>query len=109
MVHRVYRLKTTDKDGSVAYSSIARLFFENISQVSLFPNPASSAITLSMNAARAGKDLYTIVDMTGKKLMEKTIVLERGANRITIDLSTLRSGTYILYTQSGFAGKLVKP
>lgn len=103
-----YRLKTIDKDGSAAYSSIARLFFENVSQVSLFPNPASATIALSMNAGRAGKDVYTIVDITGKKLMEKTVILERGTNRFTIDVSTLRAGTYILYMQSGYVGKLVK-
>ncbi|MCF0054489.1 T9SS type A sorting domain-containing protein [Dyadobacter sp. CY356] len=43
-----YRLKMVDKDQSYAYSTIRALYFEQPYQVSLYPNPTSEKVRISM-------------------------------------------------------------
>ena len=87
-----YRLKQTDFDGTFTYSDVVPVQFSpGGSKINVFPNPASSEITLS---ADRGITSVEISDMNGK-LMQK-ISNPAGSNEITLQLSNLKSGLYSL-------------
>ncbi len=62
----------------------------------LYPNPASKNIVLEMNPASTGF-IYTVYDMTGRKLKTDKILSER----TTIDLSEQLPGFYLMVIKNG--------
>jgi len=84
-----YRLKMVDLDGRSEYSKIIVISNFNKSQVSLFPNPASSFITIT---GIHSNGLITITNMNGIQLQQ---IKSTGSNE-TLDLSRLNIGTYII-------------
>lgn len=61
---------------------------------SLYPNPASSCITLQ--SGRAADVSYTVFDVTGRKVMQGSFTAAK-----TIDLADYAAGTYIIRFVSG--------
>lgn len=79
-----------------------------LSILPLDPNPASSTIRLSYNAKVEQNVNITIFDIMGNKVLEVFDgVLTTGANEITIDVSKLQNGAYLLQVinQEGNLGK----
>lgn len=69
--------------------------------VEVFPNPATSATTVSCMLTINADVFMTLTDMTGKiisRFMEEGIV---GANSIQIDLKSIPAGLYILNLENG--------
>lgn len=60
----------------------------NASNIALYPNPASSLVTLS---GIEGQALVTVVDMNGREVLHCS-----ASQSITIDISTLTSGAYFV-------------
>lgn len=88
-----YRLKSVDKDGQAAYSTIARVDFTKKSTFSITPNPAHDHIVIN------GAGTFTqmeIIDVTGKVMrrMNKNI-----SNRYS--LYGLSSGVYFIRLTGG--------
>ncbi len=96
-----YRLKMTDKDGSFEYSSVEKIYNGDEQSVSLYPNPASKSVTLK---GIQGFENLSIVDMYGKKVIEKTIRQDAE----TIDISTLANGIYTIQLNSNGKRKTLK-
>lgn len=73
--------------------------------VSVFPNPASSSLTISFDLEKAAVMKLTLTDVQGKKI--ETLfngTLAPGANTKTIQLPELKNGSYFL--QGDLGGKL---
>lgn len=68
---------------------------EGLSAFSLFPNPATSAITLSFDA-KENKNLEATVFNSVGQQVQPAVALDamQGANTITLDVSTLPEGIY---------------
>jgi hypothetical protein len=95
---RLYRLKMMDKDGSFTYSFVRSLKFSDlrIGLINIFPNPAGNTINISVNAQAKEHVTLAIVNMHGQRVIQKTLLVDKGINTITEDIRNLTNATYIL-------------
>lgn len=99
-----YRLKQIDYDGGYAYSNIIAIEVEKNKSVTLdvYPNPASSYLVVNTKVQHGAYYQAELVSMTGAVV--KTITnkhLNKGANSVTIDVSDMEMGQYILHVTIG--------
>jgi trimeric autotransporter adhesin len=96
-----YRLRMVDMDGGFTYSQVVAISLADITgRVSVFPNPASQKVTVSINAPANGKVSWKLTDNTGRNVMQNTDMLRQGNNNLQIDVNRLPGGLYYL-TVSG--------
>lgn len=102
-----FRLRIVDEDGSVAYSHAVRISSGCGAQpvISVSPNPAASIVALQGVAAG---QLIVVSDATGRPVMQQ----RAGANDVTLNISSLPNGLYLLYLLEGnariYQTKLIK-
>lgn len=98
-----YRLKMVDANGSFTYSAIISLVNEGNSSISIYPNPATNAVTIN-----AGNELLhtsaRLYNANGRLL--QTIVIT--ANTQVIAVQQLVSGVYMLQFENGTTEKFIK-
>jgi len=80
-----YRLKMTDLDGRYTYSPIV-IVDGSIQSFGLraFPNPMTSATTLTANVAAAENATLTVTDISGRQLLVRPIRLQKGSNTLPL-------------------------
>jgi len=110
-----YRLRQADLNGGSKLSNIVLLKSDKPTLITLdgmFPNPAVSVVNMMIASPAKDKVLVTLVDMSGRTVLQKQLNVETGSNTIPVDVSGLASGTYMVRLQSGngevSTGKLVK-
>jgi hypothetical protein len=83
-----YRLKQTDFDGKLEYFNIVPIQCRGATSLIIFPNPATSIITIS------GKEInkIEIIDLLGRIVKQ----VEQNENNIKIDISNLSNGSYLV-------------
>lgn len=94
-----YRLKITDADGKVTYSSIVSLInaVKGIDVMNIAPNPiVNSTFNLKVSAAAKTKMDIVITDMQGRILQQQSVNLIAGFNSIPMNAGKLAAGTYQL-------------
>jgi len=92
-----YRLKVVDVDGKYEYSQIVRLAgAASFNTLNIYPNPASSVVTLSLNAGKKEQVSCTIISIEGKSIRSVIKNIEKGVNSFNIDVSDLPPGVYII-------------
>jgi hypothetical protein len=72
-----------------------------IEQVVLYPNPSSGKSFLSVRTKNAGKAVWTVLDITGKKVFDSSLEIQPGNNTIEIDTRDLTSGYYFVNFATG--------
>lgn len=110
-----YRLRQVDFDGRSKLSNIVLLKSDKPTLITLdgmFPNPAVSVVNMMIASPVKDKVLVTLVDMSGRTVLQKQLNVETGSNTIPVDVSGLAGGAYMVRLQSGngevSTGKLVK-
>ena len=99
---RYYRLHQVDNDGKIAFSPVRAVDFgvgSPISNANLqgYPNPFTSDLTITTTGASTGKGLLRLMDLTGRTIQSKEVLLEGAATTLLFDnLSELKSGMYIV-------------
>lgn len=94
-----YRLKQTDYNQNSNYSQIVSVNYQlknHISNVQVFPVPATNAATLKLQSK---SDMYVnlnLTDMMGQTLLEIREKVFKGENAIGLQLPPLANGTYVL-------------
>ncbi|MCF0070180.1 T9SS type A sorting domain-containing protein [Dyadobacter sp. CY261] len=99
--HFYYRLKMVDLDETFAYSSIVTAKIETPFTVSVFPNPASSLLTVKSDARILQVD---VVGASGRKMHSSS----PGQPYFELNISNWPSGIYIVKID-GVERKIVKP
>jgi hypothetical protein len=103
---KYYRLKMIDIDGRSTYSPVLRIgAAANKSVVSLYPNPASDYVTVSLPQNQAG--IISLFNNEGKQVLQKATA----SNTELIRVNELPAGIYIIQVKQGgktFTEKLVK-
>lgn len=88
-----YRLKMTDKDGRVSYSSIVAVNGGAKGVLLVYPNPVKDWLQVLHNAA-GNKAFITILSAKGKTLLRQNIAAN--ATQSTIAVAALAAGNYTL-------------
>ena len=68
----------------------------SIVDVSIFPNPATETINITLNVDIASNSTMTIIDATGKMISNSTTELVKGNNSLDLDVNALTTGVYYL-------------
>ena len=105
-----YRLRINDRDGSYTYSDIVTLniYTGLVASVSVFPNPTENQSTILVSSPKEQRINWQLVDITGRVVMSKEVVVKKGDNRIALDMSELQSGVYYLQVTGPFVNALEK-
>ena len=93
-----YRLKQTDYNGETTYFQIVDIYMapDTVFPLSVFPNPTKGF--LSMEGAPDDMDSFTFYDITGKDVTNQVKVIDRSDFRVSLDISKLLRGVYLLKT-----------
>jgi hypothetical protein len=78
---------------------------------SLYPNPATTALTLETTLDRAATLTFTLRNVMGASVLEERHTAASGRFATTLDVSALASGVYVLEVSDGigrWAQKVVK-
>lgn len=87
-------------DFTVNGSSIATSVAEEIIQIkSVYPNPATTTMHVVLSATAGNKQFVQIHDLQGRLVLEKLIDLTQGEQRVSLDVSGIRKGMYLLTLQ----------
>lgn len=68
----------------------------NALKLDIYPNPVSSYATLEFDAANSGNANISIYDLSGRKAMTLTNNVQKGINKVDVNLTELKSGSYII-------------
>lgn len=66
--------------------------------LNVYPNPASDIININIDAESDGNAQLSIYDLSGKLLVDAERMILKGENNLSLDISFLKNGTYILKT-----------
>ena len=91
-----YRLKQTDYDGESTYSELKMVEVNNISDIELFPNPAINQLDLIFESSIETIASLRIISSYGRLNYTEQVQLEKGKNRLIVQVSSLKPGVYIL-------------
>ena len=93
----LYRLATTDANGSVAYSSTARVNVDcgiKAGVITVFPNPTTNNVTVSGLTDKAAYRAIRILNTLGQVMAEETV--SDGATTHTMTIGSLPPAAYML-------------
>ncbi|MEO7311436.1 MAG: T9SS type A sorting domain-containing protein [Chitinophagaceae bacterium] len=102
-----YRLKQTDRGGSITLSNIVLLKggkSDRLAVTSMYPNPAIDQLHVLISSPVAGKINLVVVDMAGKTQQVQSIEVVKGETNINLNVSGLTAGNYFVKLV-GEAGK----
>jgi len=107
-----YRLKMVDLDGSFEFSKVVyvEINCEKLkNEVNVYPNPIlpSQLINIEFLSEKSMEQIV-LVDMLGRIVKRLTIETELGKNKITIDLSDLSIGNYVIKIVGSKATKMIQ-
>jgi hypothetical protein len=91
-----YRLKLVDKNKADVYSAIAKVSYVTEAKWSLYPNPATSSIVLSVSAKSTVTETVTITSLQGTVMKKENLVFENGLNQKSLNISSFPAGVYLI-------------
>jgi len=93
-----YKLKVTEQSGLVYYSNIIVVSYaKSAKTMQLMPNPVLNYTVVSVVSESEGTGLLQLVDLSGKILLTKQVIIAKGTNQITLsDLQFLHNGMYLV-------------
>jgi hypothetical protein len=81
-------------------TSVQQIEADNFT-MSLYPNPAAAASQLEINLKRAGNFTVDMFDILGQNVMSRNFNGAAGKNNITLNVSDLRAGMYLVRVNVG--------
>ena len=102
-----YRVKVNEVDGSSWYSWIESVNALPLN-VNIYPNPTSDKINIVYSSNEVVTKILKIIDIQGKTLLTKSMSIQLGNNSISIDISALTNGTYLLIGLSEKGNIIIK-
>ena len=101
-----YRLYLQNADGSSSYSSVRTVAFTTTSRLSIYPNPANTAITINATGAASGNAanssnrlVIRLVNTAGQVLQSRMV--DAGVASLTMTTGTYPAGVYYVETLEG--------
>ena len=95
--YNFYRLKMIDNDGRFTYSSIVRTGNNfTTSNIRVYPNPASSNLNITAQVDKNELTFFRILNSEGKVVATKSLLLNKGSNAFTWNITQLAAGNYFI-------------
>ncbi|WP_207494220.1 T9SS type A sorting domain-containing protein [Aridibaculum aurantiacum] len=94
-----YRLKQIDIDGKTSFSNVVLLKGEKVTALSfssVYPNPAKDKLSIIASAPSADRINLVVTDLAGKVVKQQAINVVAGDNNLSLEVTSLPSGSYIL-------------
>ena len=98
-----YRIKATDNNGSVLYSSIVKVLVETKSAgITVFPNPVvGQKLNIQIDGVDAGKYAINIYSISGQRVSTTAVTLSGGSLSQALALPNIKAGIYQLELTNG--------
>ena len=91
-----YRLRIISQNGDQSISkTVSAVAASGATQLAVYPNPATSHVTLSLQGTQATTADVRIADFAGRTIQQATIALNSNGTA-QLNINTLSSGTYII-------------
>jgi hypothetical protein len=104
-----YRIKTYYEDNNVEFSNIQKINQSIvINPIYIYPNPTFNKINILYKAKDVGFKTLKLVDIQGETVLIKTFNTQIGNNNISIDVSILKNGTYLIVGLSENGNIIIK-
>lgn len=102
-----YRIKIIYQQGNEKYTNIISVNIANSidNLQSVYPNPTTADLNFEYYLKNAGNIQVSLVDYAGKTAFENTYQLTEGKNKLSLPMSTLENGVYILKVVAEKSGK----
>jgi len=92
-----YRLKLVDKNGLSRFSNTKQVYIDVIkNSITVLPNPLNNSGTLVINGVNNTTATLRIKNISGQSIVSKNVIINKGENRIPLDVSMLQPGIYIV-------------
>lgn len=91
-----YRLKQTDMDGKSSYSVIKTIDMSNIATLNVYPNPATTYITIG--SASVEKLTIALFNNSGQRM---NVPMSSSGNKAILYVSGINTGTYFIQIIQG--------
>jgi hypothetical protein len=94
-----YRLKLIGDDGNYKYSEVRQVNLKlTNATLRILPNPIAANAVMEMRMEKAESASLRLIDANGKSIVQKSMLLEAGLNRIDIsNWKRLPAGVYMVY------------
>jgi hypothetical protein len=101
-----YRLVLVDRDGRTAYSPVKAVRLGQIAAVSVYPNPASDYVNVSLSGEASVSANIRLVNLAGQVLLEKTVT-NAGGTTVPLAVSSYPAGNYLIVITASDGSKQV--
>ena len=83
------------------------IYESTLEQVQIYPNPTDGELNISYNVGANQLTKVVIRDLSGKLIKEVSVSSQSGKNLVTIDVSKLDAGVYLIETGSTITKRIV--
>jgi hypothetical protein len=101
-----YRLVLVDRNGNTAYSTVKAVRIGSMSAVSVYPNPASDYVNVTLSGDASVSANIRLVNLAGQVLLEKTVT-NAGGTTVPLTVSSYPSGNYLIVITGSDGSKQV--
>jgi type IX secretion system substrate protein len=101
-----YRLVLVDRNGNTAYSPVKAVRIGSMSSVSVYPNPASDYVNVTLSGDASVSANIRLVNLSGQVLMEKTVT-NAGGTTVPLTVSSYPAGNYLIVITGSDGSKQV--
>jgi hypothetical protein len=101
-----YRLVMVDRNGSTAYSQVVAVRIGAIASVSVYPNPATDYVNITVSGDASVTANIRLLNLAGAVMLEKTVT-NAGGTTIPLSVSGYPSGNYLIVITGSDGSKQV--
>ena len=91
-----YRLKQVDFNGDNEYYGPVPVRLDGMEILSIYPAPATDHISYSVVSSSESYVTLIIVDIQGRRVMNKIVLIHQGENKFSVPLNGMSEGYYLL-------------
>ena len=96
-----YRIRLVDNGVASKFSQVRNIKNTGVAEMIVAPNPVPASMKVRIDAERTERAVMIVTDLSGKKIVTKTINVIAGPNMFEVPMSNVTRGSYIVTIQLG--------
>ncbi len=96
-----YRIRIVDNGAAQKFSQVRNIKNTGVAEMIVAPNPVPSNMKVRIDAERTERGVMVVTDLSGKKVMTRTMNIVSGPNMLDIPMNNVSRGSYIVTLQLG--------